>query len=200
MTDDDFLRNQREMFGDAKIQAMIEATATLPEASASGGGDDLGGDFPGDLGDLGLPGAETEALPDVLDTDDAAGEEIDPAAPEDGDLLSTPPGRRNDKRKYKKSTYRPVDRDGRKHAGTPKRIKAESRPEIATMRKVFPGSQKDSTLGLTQIYKEDANSYNTEENQIFEVQKQHREIKTLIEQLEKREGNEDDETQKEQTQ
>ena len=53
-------------------------------------------------------------------------------------------------------------------------------------------------LGLTQaIYREEANNYSTEEDKVFEVREQHREVKMLIEQLEKRE--EKDETQEEQT-
>lgn len=202
MTDDDFLRNQREMFGDAKIQAMIEATATLPEAAASAGGDAFDDDLDSGLGGLEEPGAEAEALPDEGAPGDAiGGGELDTETPEDGELLFTPPGRREDRepKKYEKSTYIPVKSDGRKRTRRRKEMKAESGVEVGTDRNTWQSGKM--LPALTQaIYTEDTNNYNAEEDKIFEVRKQHREVKTLIEQLEKREGNEDDETQKEQTQ
>ena len=115
MTDDDFLRNQREMFGDAKIAAVLEATATLPEPGASPVGD-MGGlpDEGGELGDMAAEPStgEEDVAPETLEP------EADlPAEPEEGDLLSAPPpARRDDKevRKYEKSTYVPVKHDNRK--------------------------------------------------------------------------------------
>lgn len=198
MTDDDFLRNQREMFGDAKIQAMIEATANMEDvaAGAAGGGagieagdlDDMAGEAPAEEGDL-----EAEAPPPEEPVAEPAAE------PEEGDLLSAPPpGRRDDKRKYEKSTYVPVKHDNRKLGANLRKRKGQWNNEAAknTDRNTWRSGKE--MLGLTQaIYKEEANNYSTEENKVFEVREQHREVKMLIEQLEKRE--EKDETQEEQT-
>jgi hypothetical protein len=199
MTDDDFLRNQREMFGDAKIAALLEATATLPEpgAAPAGGMGGLPDDEGGELEDMAAEPAagEEDVAPETPEP------EADlPAEPEEGDLLSSPPpARRDDKvRKYKKSTYVPVKYDNRKLGANKRKRKGEWNNEATknTDRNTWRSGKE--MLGLTQaIYREEANNYSTEEDKVFEVREQHREVKMLIEQLEKRD--EKDETQEEQT-
>ena len=44
MTDDEFVRNEEEMFYDAKFNAALEEAGTVPEAGAGGGGLDMGDD------------------------------------------------------------------------------------------------------------------------------------------------------------
>ena len=56
MSEDEFLRNQREMFFDKKLRAKLEAAATGGEAGEDAGG---GGGLAGGLGDLGGGGGDT---------------------------------------------------------------------------------------------------------------------------------------------
>lgn len=77
MTDEEFIRNEEEMFYDAKFRAALEAAGQAPEEGGGGGGFDLGG---GDELDLGGEG-EGEL--------DLGGEEEAPAE-EETNLLATP--------------------------------------------------------------------------------------------------------------
>ncbi len=91
MSDDEFLRNQREMFYDSKFDARLAAVAeqVQEEAAGIGGdlggdlGDDLGGDFGGDL----EAGAEGEGVD--IEGDEAGTTPEEPAGEEDV-LLATP--------------------------------------------------------------------------------------------------------------
>jgi len=209
VTDEEFLRNQREMIGDAKVQAVLEAALTGADAAAGDAGaadaapaddlGDLGGEAPATDADLGL-GDDAGALPPA---DDAAAA---PPEPEDGDLLATPPARRDDKATYYKdgSKYVPVEHTGgdKRSLGARKREnKAKWNGEAASNTPRNTWRSGNEMFNLAQaFYNEEANNYNKEEDKVFEVQEQHQEVKMLIEQLEKREGSEKDETQEEQTQ
>jgi hypothetical protein len=121
MTQEDFVRNRREMFYDRKYEAALEtaaeeeqaaATAATDAAATGGGGGGMpGGDMP-EPGGMGTVGQEPElgaptdaaATPGAADAPGAAS----PATPspaaggdapkpaEDGALLAAPPGKRED--------------------------------------------------------------------------------------------------------
>lgn len=121
MSEDEFLRNQREMFFDKKFMAKLEAAASGGEAGegAGGGGGlagglgDLGGGLGGDLGgdtDLDIGGD----LGGATDT----GKDVGGDKGGDTDLLAEPSGKRDDKKpKYidiprKKGFNKPDTRRG----------------------------------------------------------------------------------------
>tara|TARA_B100000282_G_scaffold230911_1_gene173346 strand:- start:3372 stop:5450 length:2079 start_codon:yes stop_codon:yes gene_type:complete len=115
MSDDEFVRNRREMFYDRRFEAALETAAEAEQAAATAPGGELGGDT-GDAGGTGAAGLEAElgAGPDPGGADAGLGDlpdlggggaepppaEAAPPAggggPEEGDLLAAPPGRRND--------------------------------------------------------------------------------------------------------
>lgn len=122
MTDEEFLRNQREMFYDAKLAAALEKTATEPEGGADAGvaGMDTGA---GDAGGGGLDvggGGEAPDLSSMMPGDEG-GATAEPAAepteaPETGALLAAPGKRKDDKvptPRSKGKVYIPVKSDKR---------------------------------------------------------------------------------------
>ena len=198
MTDEEFLRNQREMFNDQKVQVLLDAVAAAAEAGGEDlGGADLGGGLGGDLGGEDLGGED-------LGGEDLGGEEM--AEPEEGDLLAAP-ARRDDKtHKYQNGSYLPV-----KHRGGDKRsLGANKRSRKGEWSNEKGKNTPRNTLGagmldimnLTKggVYEEGNDTYRSEEDKVFEVKEKHQEIKLLIEQLENREDKRKDETQEEQTQ
>ena len=108
MSDEEFVRNRREMFYDRRFDAALETAAEAEQAAATAPGGELGGDL-GEPGCLGTAGPEPElgAVTDDLGAP-AAAEELpggdtgtgttpDAAAPaEDGALLAAPPAKRDD--------------------------------------------------------------------------------------------------------
>ena len=125
MTDEEFLRNQREMFYDAKLAAALEKTATEPEGGADAGvaGMDTGAAGGGGGGGMDMGTGGGGAAPDLssmVPGDEgaaAAGGEAaaEPAAPETGDLLASP-GKRDDRTptpRSKGKVYIPVKSDKR---------------------------------------------------------------------------------------
>ncbi len=121
ISEDEFLRNQREMFFDKKFAASLEAAGQggAAEGGEAGGGlGDLGGDDAGggDLGDLGDLGGGDEPAGDT------AGDTATPAAgDEETTLLAEPPAKRDAPKRgpynIKKTT---------KSGGLSKRIKSEA--------------------------------------------------------------------------
>jgi hypothetical protein len=102
MTDEEFLRNQREMFYDSKFKAAVEKAGSEQEAAAGDadaglGGMDMGGAPIGDAEappvDLGALTAEPEGGGEAM-PDNAGAEE--PVAGEDTSLLAAP-GKRDDR-------------------------------------------------------------------------------------------------------
>ena len=169
LSQDEYLRMQREMYTDRKFMAGLEAAGQPPEA---GGGGDLGGiddDFGGD--DLGLDddlgGDET--------ADDLGGNEGE------SDLLAEPPAKRDDDAKprgpYKKHklTY--------KKGGLKKQMNNTASGEIGTARKTWPG--KVGFGGLDSLARGVTESNDFEEAKLFKAEG---EIKSLLESLTKKEN------------
>jgi len=195
ISDEEFLRNQRELFYDRKIATQLDQVAEEAAAGAVGG---LGGEFADE--EFGELGAEEE-----LDLEEPAAEEA-PAEEEPGEaaLLGAPDmpaGKRDDKptvyqatdgrtttKKSKHKMYRPVKHDKRKSAGPRSRqMKALSGHEIARMpsrqvRMNLPAGAKE-LLGLGNgIFENKETNYDKEEKEIFEVKE---EVKKIFEDLER---------------
>jgi hypothetical protein len=182
---------QREMYHDKKYAAALEKAAE--DVTAAGEGADMGGGMGGDMGgDLGggLEGDMGDDLGGGLEGDmgdDMGGEEMggeEPAAEEGGgeesSLLAAPAKR--DVRHYEKSSYTPVERDTRKKAGPYKRhirSTTSSEDKGSSMRKMFPGIEINKlSYGVTENI--DSN-YTNEEEKLFEVNADIRNLITLLE-------------------
>ena len=148
MSDEEFQRNQRELFYDRKFDASLAAVAEAMQEDAAGlggdigGGEDLGGDLGGeDLGDLGgedLGGEE-------LGGEEAGAEDT---GAEEGGAIDEPllaaPGRREDEGYTtpgaKGKVYYPVKAGRDKRAsGAVKRHRLASAGVNLDPRKTFPG-------------------------------------------------------------
>ena len=182
LSDEEIVRNQREMFYDKKFEAMLEGAA---EEGGGEGGDDLGGDLGGD--DIG--------------GDDLGGDDLgdDEGGDEDETLLAEP-GKRNDMKwrtqnpkphhtpNDKGKAYIPEKHDDREEAGRRKNMMGKVASELGknTQRNVFPGMD-----GFKQHYKgikENSETNYTEESKVEnEVLSNSREIQQIIENLDKRE-------------
>ena len=180
LSQDEYLRMQREMFSDKKFMAGLEAAGQPAEE----GGGDLGGDLGGDDlgGDLDLGG-------DDLGGDDLGGDlgggdlGDDTGGEEEGDLLAEPPAKRDDDAKprgpYKKHkiTYR--------KGGFSKQMKYQAfSGEVrgSTARTTFPG--KVGFGGLDSLARGVYESNENEEDKLFSIDAS---IKTLLESLTKKE-------------
>ena len=170
LSQDEYLRMQREMYTDRKFMAGLEAAGQPPE---EGGGGDLGGiddDFGGD--DLGLD--------DDLGGDDLGGDDLGGNEGE-SDLLAEPPAKRDDDAKprgpYKKHklTY--------KKGGLKKQMNNTASGEIGTSRKIWPG--KVGFGGLDSLARGVTESNDFEEAKLFKAEG---EIKSLLESLTKKEN------------
>lgn len=211
MSDDEFLRNRREMFYDRRHEAALETAAEAEQAAATAPGGELGGDL-GEPGGTGLAGAEPE-LGAPTGPEDAlggaapggatpGGETPAPTGPEDGDLLAAPPAKRDDgagKRikkeggKVKTTTekshgwYEPrmnsAAGDRRKSSGPRKKnMNRAASPEVGTKRKNFPGaSELGQLVKGTGIYELKKTSYSEEQEK--EIFEQQEELKKLFEEL-----------------
>ena len=182
LSQDEYLRMQREMYTDKKFMAWLEAAGQAPEEGGGDlggggdmdlGGDDLGGDLDGDLGgdtgdDLDLGG----------DTSGDAG------GGDEGDLLAEPPAKRDDDAKprgpYKrhKISYR--------KGGFSKQMKNQAfggEVRGSTSRTTFPG--KVGFGGLDSLARGIYENNELEEEKLFNTTN---ELKTLIESLNKKEN------------
>jgi hypothetical protein len=172
LSEEEFIRNQREMFFDRRLDAELEGVGEAVQAEAGGG---IGG--------------ETEDLTDTGDTDIedllGGGEGETPAAEEpaaepEEDTLLAAPGKRDDQRRMGKS------------GPNKRRTRSKARGvEIATARTTYPGGKGFESLGhlgnlsgefrKAGLYEEDEKpADNLEERQLFEVKQ---EIKKLITEL-----------------
>ena len=196
LSEEEFVRNQREIFHDRKYEAELNAAAESAGEEAAGAGlGDLGGDLGGeDLDDLGGDlGGE--------DLDDLGGEDLggDEAAADEGPLLATP-AKRDDRgrkhtekslskkakgKRYVSKQFRGGDsRSGRQHN--------YSAMAIPKPKDITPGMS--NLMGLSRgIYEVEQPIYGNEESLLFEAKS---EIRDLITELENSEINlDEDETQ-----
>ena len=200
ISDEEFLRNQREIFYDRKIATELEQVAEETASAGGGLGGDLGGeDLEGGDLDMDLGGDEPEGEELGGDIEEPAAEE--PAAGDDV-LLAEPGMKRDDKptvyvdkkgmtttRDSKHKMYRPVkpNQDKRKNHGPRSRqMTAMGSHEMARapsrqLRMNLPAGAKD-LLGLSKgIFENKTTNYEKEEKEIFEVKD---DIKKIFEDLE----------------
>jgi len=193
LSEEEFLRNQREIFFDRKYEAQVNAAAESmaeSEAFAGSAGEGLSADLGGGLGDdMGLEGGD---LGGDLEGGDLG---VDPAAAtdatggdEDTTLLAAPPAKRDSETgkvlthkstrpSAKGHTYTSVKHasgDGRN--GRPQNYRAKGIPKPKTW---LPGSPGLKSLGKG-IYEHQESTYNQEEDLLFEASN---EVKTLIAEL-----------------
>ena len=210
MSDEEFIRNRREMFYDKRYEAALETAGEAEQAEMTDGLDagvddlDLDGDsgVPGGTGTVGAEPELTAALDADGSSDTGSGTDAG-AVPDDGALLATPPGKREDK-KGRTTTdkshgwYDPRDLapggDRRKTSGPRKKnMNRAASPETGTKRKMFPGMGELSGLAkATSIYEERKTNYKVEETKILKEQK---ELDALFKSLKARDEKNETETQ-----
>jgi hypothetical protein len=187
ISDDEFYRNQVEMFydrkHDAELEAAVEEIAAAGEEGLGGEGELGGGEM--DMGgDLDMGGEM-----DLGDADDLGGEEElpteeEPAAGEESALLAAPASRDDGSHLTngaKGHRYTPVKKTGgdrrkrgaRKRSNNSKWSKETSSP---AKRNVFKGYSDIMSLGYG-VSEGVQPSYNKEEKKLFEV---HQEIRDLV--------------------
>tara|TARA_R110002074_G_scaffold392763_1_gene578528 strand:- start:1405 stop:3408 length:2004 start_codon:yes stop_codon:yes gene_type:complete len=207
VSEEEFLRNQRELFYDRKFDATLEATAAATaEAAAGAAGGGMGAEMGGEAGGGGMEdlaglmggGAPEEGGEDMPPEGGAE----EPPAEEGGEddvLLASPgedapPGRREDgyyTPNSKGKPYFPVKHDKRKDAGRAKNYKRSVSPETSK-RTIYPGWS--GVTGLRSVakglFEEQESIYEgkelLEERKLFE--KNH-EVRRLVESLENLEQN-----------
>ena len=178
LSQDEYLRMQREMFSDKKFMAGLEAAASGGDA---GGGDAGGGDLGGDLDLGGDTGGDD--LGGDLDLGGDTGGDTGGGDEEEPDLLAEPPAKRDDDNKrgpYKKhkTSYR---KGGFKKQMKNQAFSGEVRG--STARTTFPG--KVGFGGMDSLSRGIYESDVKEEDKLFSIDA---EIKTLLESLNKKEN------------
>lgn len=216
LSDEEFVKNRRQMFYDRKFEAALETAGEAEQAEATAGidaGADAGlGDIGGDLGEpggTGAVGAEPE-LGAPTDAGDLGGADLGgggdagaDAPADDGALLAAPPGKREDK-KGRTTTdkshgwYEPrgtkAGGDRRKSSGPRKKnMNRAASPETGTTRKTLPGyNELTGLVRGTGVYEERNTNYKVEETKILKDQ---RELKVLFESLKARDEKNETEAQ-----
>jgi len=172
ISEEEFLRMQREMFYDKKFMASLEATGQAPEDGGGGLGGDLGAG--GDLSDL-------------ADTDDAGGEDLGdlsadaPETKEDEDIiLAEPPAKRDDTPEgpeYRRGPYGKTKSNGK--GGLKKQMKNQATGEYGnTSRTTTHGYKPIEALGRGLTEQRTQNEI--EEEKLFNTSRQ---VDALIENL-----------------
>ena len=187
ISEEEFLRNQREMFHDRMITAQLDQSAEATDMGIGGGGgaEDLLGDEGGDtaLDDLGDDAPEAEAEP-----------ADEPADEPETNLLATPPANRDDKiqKKVKGKTYTTTpkskgkfyeprkDLSGKRAMQRQMSADAGSNLASSSSRNINKGYSELSRLARG-IKEEQDSNYRREERKIFEL---NNEVKALITELE----------------
>jgi len=189
ISEEEFLRNQREMFHDRMITAQLDQSAEATDMGMGGGGG---------VGDL-LGGDEGGGAEDLLGGDEGGGAEepaaAEPAAEEpDTNLLAVPPANRDDKmeKKVKGKTftttskskgkwYAPrTDLSGKRAMQRQMSSDAGSNLASSTSRNINKCYSDLARLGRG-ISEEQEPNYKKEEQKIFEI---NTEVKRLITELE----------------
>ena len=195
LSEEEFVRNQREMFHDRKYEAELNAAAEVAGEQAAS---EFGGNIESDLTDL----ADDEGI-DLSPTED---EDLDLDVDTDTDtdtedpLLAAPARRRDDRgrtmttTRKSKSYYTPKGngRGGDNRSGRQHHLRALTNPP----QDIIPGSKELKSLsrGIT-VAESNQNKYRKVESDIFETSM---EVRKLISELEKTENksNEDETQQK----
>ena len=187
ISQEEFLRNQREMFYDRKFEALLQAESEVTVDAGAGSG--LGGL------DLGLDTGDTAQAPDDTDTPapEAAPEATPP--PEDDTALLAAPGNRDDKVKVRgpdgkkltvhshNSQYKPKQGHDGRHQRK-KNMLSQGGVTPTSVSSIFPGSRD-----MGQLYKgiNEGNdtTYRDGEAKILNT---NFEIKRLLKELEEKKG------------
>ena len=201
MSEEEFLRNQRELYYDRKYDASLQAVAEAAASAAAGAPPGGGLDAPGGApppppdagpapgGDVPPPGPETEMPPD-------AGAEAPPPEPDTGDLLAAPPGSRPSPRitpGAKGKKYYPVKSDKRDMGARQRAYNSIATPEIGTDRATNIGYAPLRSLSKGVFTENDSNYTSREmlqESRIFEI---NNEVRVLLANLEKNSESTDNE-------
>ena len=191
ISEEEFLRNQRELAYDKIMQAQFDVLD-----GESGEGDGLGGGMGGLLGGEEEGGGEL----DMGDLGDEAGDEPEEAPPEEPETnLLAVPGKRDDDKvvkmakkdakgtiftttnKSKGNWYEPRDDQ------SGKRALARSMKSMGSMRGIdgIPKGYKNMNRLSRGVYTEEQSNYDMEEQELLEYNS---EIKTLITELETKEN------------
>ena len=191
ISEEEFVRNQREMFHDRIVTAQLDQSAEGADLGGGGGG---GGDLFGDEGG----GGGDDILGDEPAADEPAAEEPaaeEPAAEEpDTNLLAVPPANRDDKIEKKIGTkkmtttskskgkwYEPrKDLSGKRAMQRQMSANAGSNLASSSPRNIHKGYQDLSRLARG-ISEEKEPNYKEEEQKIFELNSR---VKSLITELE----------------
>ena len=210
LSEEDFVRNQREIFSDRKFMTALDAVVEGEDEMAGGVGGGEMGDIGADFDDM---GAEGELPPEEALPPEEGGGAVPEGAlpgieapPEEESALLAAPGKRDDgwikvRRDGKQTTsrakghwYKPVASDGRVSAGPrTKNYKRTHTPEFgSTKRTLYPGFSDLTglkSLGKGLMEGEESN-YRDEEDLLLEI---NNEVKSLINELENK--NDEVETQ-----
>ena len=198
LSDEEFVRNQREMFYDRKFDAALEAAAA---GAGLGGEEELGLGMGGDFEEAAAEAAEDLGLEEPGAEDLPPGEEAELGAEESETALLEPVAKRDDvyddsdwyklkknktgattTSKSKGKWYLPVTSDKRDMGARNRSYKSKYSHEKGknTKRNVYKGYSALTSLGKG-IYEEKETTYSNEERKLFEV---NNEIKNLITELE----------------
>jgi len=173
MSDEEFLRNQREMFHDAKFTASLTQIGAAAEEGLGGGMGGLGGDLGGDLGGGDLGGDD---LGDDVGTDEESALLAAPAKKEP--MVMTP-----DKAKQMARTHhkKPAHHARGKSTTGPRQRSVAATNSIGN---VDYGA--DEIKSLSNMIKEEKVAENTETLEERQLLKDNRDVVKLIEELETR--------------
>ena len=179
MSDEEFVRNQREMFYDRKFEAALEAEVEAGLEEAGG----MAGELGGPMEEL---GAEEELAGEELGAEEElAGEE---AVGEEEEVLLAEPGAiagKRDaytKRKWKGKWYKPVETDKRDMGARKRSIIQKSGRKEGGQRGTFPGYGELVTLSKGISESEETN-YKHQEELLLET---NYEVRNLINELEQK--------------
>lgn len=184
LSEDEFIRIQREQYHDRKFTASLEAAgAPLDDKGPAAPSGDLGG-LGADLGDLGA----TPGEPPTPEAETPTADE-EPAGDDEGVLLAAPPGKRDDE-PNKRGPYKKHQIKYRKGGLARQMTNTATSGELrgSTNRTTFPGLVGAGGLGsLARGVVEGQKLDELEESKLFNTS---HELQTLFEQLHK--GREDE--------
>jgi len=207
LSEEEFVRMQREMFYDKKFGANLERAVEGVTAGEEGEGGMGGLGGMDELGDLGEPGGDDMGLggeEELPPTEAPEGEE--PPPEDEGTLLAAPPAKRDDhKRKYKKmkdgkvaqagsnsnSHWYIPNRDGlgdkRDMGGRKRHMKSQYASEVGsgTLRNIYKGYQDLKNLSKGVVSENKDSIMDEQENKVLQG---NYELKKLISEMESRQN------------